>query len=279
MPELLRSIARSYVHHFPIEKGKFHVAEAMRRISPREKVISQVAGRFLMELDLSEYLQGMLFYFGYYERQLTRLIKETVRPGWVMVDAGANVGTFSLLAASLGATCYAFEASPTNCALLRRNISLNKFTGITVHECALSDRSGVTQFFVYEEPGMGKAGGLSAMFRRGAGREIQVPMKSLDVVLGDLPRIDIIKCDVEGADFLVLRGAQSILKKLHPIVVVEAVEGLANQLGGSVADILATLWECGYEVYTLRASGSALVPKTTSTLDSATLVARFPRVD
>ena len=99
----------------------------MRQIDPPAKVVSQVAGRFLMELDLAESLQGLLYYYGYYERDLTRFIESIIRPGSVMVDVGANIGTFTLLAASLGATCYSFEASPTVCATLRRNIALNEF--------------------------------------------------------------------------------------------------------------------------------------------------------
>ena len=96
-----------------------------------------------MELDLAENLQSQLYYYGYYEKDLTRLIESIIRPGSVMVDVGANLGTFSLLAASLGATCYSFEASPTVCAALRRNIALNQFANITVRECAVSDHAGV----------------------------------------------------------------------------------------------------------------------------------------
>ena len=59
MAGLLRSIARGYVRHSPLEKGKYHLVQAMRKIDPPEKVVSQVAGRFLMDLDLSEYLQGI----------------------------------------------------------------------------------------------------------------------------------------------------------------------------------------------------------------------------
>src|SRR5271170_4238585 len=112
MPGLLSPIARTYVRRSPIEKGKYHLVQAMRKIDPPERVVSQVAGRFLMELDLSEFIQGQLYYYGYFDKELTQVIEETLRPGSVMVDVGANVGIFSLLAASLGASCHAFEASP-----------------------------------------------------------------------------------------------------------------------------------------------------------------------
>lgn len=276
MSSLLRSMARSYVRHWPIEKGKYHIVQAMRRIDPPGKVVSQVAGRFLMELDLSEYLQGQLYYYGYYEKHLSQLIQETLSPGSVMVDVGANIGTFTLLAASLGATCHSFEASPENCAALRRNIALNKFHGITVHECAVSDRQGEATFFLYEETGARKSCGENALFRRGAGREIRVPMETLDSALCGLSRIDFIKSDVEGADFLVLCGARAILSEFHPIVVLEATEELASELGGSVRQILETLWEHGYEISIMNGRRLTRVTPSSPPIAYATLVARMP---
>jgi len=278
MPGLLSSIARTYVRRSPIEKGKYHLVQAMRKIDPPERVVSQVAGRFLMELDLSEFIQGQLYYYGYFDKELTQVIEETLRPGSVMVDVGANVGIFSLLAASLGASCHAFEASPDVCVALRRNIALNKFTDIVVHECALSDHCGEASFFLFEETGSRTACGQSSFLRRGPGREIRVPLKTLDSELSEFPQIDFIKIDVEGADFLVLRGARAILEKFHPVLVVEALEELAAKLGGSVAEILEILWEHGYQVHTLTRFGMEPVTRSTPPIIQANLVARFPAV-
>ena len=275
MSGLLRSIARGYVRHSPLEKGKYHLVQAMRRIAPQEKMVSRIAGRFLMELDLSEFLQGNLYYYGYYEPDLTEFIEKTIRPDDVMVDVGANIGTFSLLAASLGATCYAFEASPDNCSALRRNITLNQFTSIHVYECALSDHRGETTFYLYEEPGMKNTCGQNALFRRGAGREMKVPLETLDLALKDVPRVDFIKSDVEGADFLVLRGAREILEKHHPTLVIEAAEELASNLGGSIAEILGILWEHGYDISRLTRSGLQPIAKSDPPFAFATLIARF----
>ncbi len=276
MPGLLSSIARTYVRRFPLDKGKYHLVQAMRQIDPPAKVVSQVAGRFLMELDLAESLQGLLYYYGYYERDLTRFIESIIRPGSVMVDVGANIGTFTLLAASLGATCYSFEASPTVCATLRRNIALNEFGNITVRECAVSDHTGEASFFLYEDVGKNNSCGQSAFFRRGPGREIKVPLETLDSALSDLTRVDFIKTDVEGADFLVLRGANAILERFHPVLAIEATEELANKLGGSVAEILDLLFGHGYQVYSLSRHGMVPVSRSAPPATQTTLIARYP---
>jgi FkbM family methyltransferase len=276
MPGLISSIARAYVRRSPLEKGKFHLVQAMRKIDPPEKVVSQVAGRFLMELDLSEYLQGNLYYYGYYEKELTRFIESSIRPGSVMVDVGANLGTFSLLAASLGATCYCFEASPTVCAALRHNIELNRFTNITVRECAVSDHAGEASFFLFEDVGKANACGQSAFFRRGPGREIKVPLVTLDSALSGLDRVDFIKTDVEGADFLVLRGANDILERFHPVMAIEASQELATKLGGSVAEILDLLFAHGYQVHSLTRHGMTPVSRSAPPTTQTTLIARYP---
>jgi FkbM family methyltransferase len=276
MPGLLSSIARTYVRRFPLDKGKYHLVQAMRQIDSPAKVVSQVAGRFLMELDLAENLQGQLYYYGYYERELTRFIESIIRPGSVMVDVGANIGTFTLLAASLGATCYSFEASPAVCAALRRNIALNKFGNITVRECAVSDHAGEASFFLYEDVGKNNSCGQSAFFRRGPGREIKVPLETLDTALSDLDRVDFIKTDVEGADFLVLRGANAILERFHPALAIEATEELASKLGGSVAEILDLLFGHGYQVHSLSRHGMVPVTRSAPPATQTTLIARYP---
>lgn len=272
MSELFRSAAYAYIRNFPVEKGKYHLVEATRRFCPPRKVISKVAGGHLMELDLSDHIQSFLYFYGYYEKQLTELIQATLRPGSVMVDVGANVGTFSLLAASLGAISYAFEASPDVCSALRRNIALNGFSNIVVHECAMGDHLGEASFYLFEDTGKTNRG-QSALFRRGSGREIRVPMRTLDSTLADLSRLDFLKCDVEGADFLVLRGARELLDRFHPVVAVEASAELAAKLGGTAAEILDVLWEHGYQIERLTRTGTAPVTRDTPPLSNASLIA------
>ena len=256
MRTVLRALARSYVRHSPLRKGRFWVGEAMRRtVDRQEKLTTEVLDRFVMDLDLSDPLQSYIYYFGHFEQGLCSLIEKSVGPGSVMIDVGANVGIFSLLGASLGASCHAFEAAPTVASDLRRNIALNNFEKITVHECAVSDHCGEATFYLYEETGAKTNHGQNALFKRGAGREVVVPVQSLDSCLGNLSRLDFIKSDIEGADLLALRGAQKLIEKFHPIIAVEADQQLSSELGGSIADIYHLLRRHGYQVYSLTPEG------------------------
>ena len=147
-------------------------------------------------------------------------------------------------------------------------------SGIHVYECALSDHRGETTFYLYEEPGMKNTCGQNALFRRG-GRDKCAARDSRSGAKRPTAD-DFIKSDVEGADYLVLRGARAILEKHHPMMVIEAADELASKLGGSIAEILDILWGHGYEVSRLTRSGLQPVVKSGPSFAFATLVARFP---
>ena len=160
-----------------------------------------------------DFINGEPFYVpvtiaGWYrdfEPVTTAVIKRCVQPGMVVVDAGANVGYFSVLADKLGATVHAFEPG-TALPILRRNVKLHHCQRVTVHPIALGDKNGTATFFNTEattldsmvEPPRGKI----------TGRTI-VPQKRLDDVISG--RVDLIKIDVQGADIDVLKGATRII--------------------------------------------------------------------
>ncbi|MHB8604252.1 MAG: FkbM family methyltransferase [Thermoplasmatota archaeon] len=155
----------------------------------------------------------LLSYHGVYEPAQTALVTRVVKPGDVVIDAGANVGYYTLLLARLvGPTgrVHAFEPHPANLAMLRRNIAANSFTNVVIHENALSDRAGKVEFFEHTSLG-GHSLGIKEK-----GREhdaIAVDAVTLDDALATEPRIDFWKMDIEGAEGLALRGATAVLAR------------------------------------------------------------------
>ena len=124
---VVRRATRIYTTHFPIDRGKWRMLRIMDPILRvhGKRELATVGGRFKMNLDLEDYIQSWIYFRGCYERPLFDFIVANVKPGDVFVDIGANVGQFSLLAASLGATVHAFEPSPDNMEALKRNLDLN----------------------------------------------------------------------------------------------------------------------------------------------------------
>jgi tRNA G37 N-methylase Trm5 len=95
--------------------------------------------------------RGMLArVLGMYENQKMDAVVKLLRPGSTFIDVGANVGDFSLLAASVvgdGGKVLCFEPEPRNCYWLKRSIGLNRYENVTVFELALSDSDGEAQLY------------------------------------------------------------------------------------------------------------------------------------
>jgi FkbM family methyltransferase len=144
--------------------------------------------------------------------------KVTLNEGDVIIDAGANIGMFSLCAAKYyNCKCYAFEPSKLVIPALEKNIQTNSLdNNITVCPFGLSDTNGVVTFKIH----LDNIGG-STIVRPLNTENVEtenVQCISLDSWVEDnhIFKIDFIKADIEGAERLMLKGATNVLKNLHP---------------------------------------------------------------
>lgn len=153
------------------------------------------------------------------EQKVRDIIEQRIRPGAVFVDGGANIGFYSILAARLvgpGGRVVAFEMMPDTAAVLRRHIAMNGARNIEVVERALSDRS-VGRVRASVEPGQH---GQASIVKGGSERHhsIEVETITLDEALADCGAIDLIKLDLEGAEYPALRGAAAVLVRTACVV-------------------------------------------------------------
>lgn len=132
------------------------------------------------------------------------------KDGAVIYDIGANVGAYSLIAASRGAEVYAFEPSFQNAFRLHENISLNNLDGkITVLPVILGSKNGLARFSVIDT-----TFGASRGFSDTGDREGKAyPVFTLDDARRtlSLPAPIAVKIDIDGAEVELLRGAQTLL--------------------------------------------------------------------
>jgi FkbM family methyltransferase len=154
------------------------------------------------------------------EPEMLPWLRDSIRPGEVFYDIGANVGAYSLLACAAhgGAIdVVSFEPSATNYAQLCRNLALNAWAGrITPIPVALSDKRGFVGFGYSSLT----AGSALHSFRSAAGSTEdsyvqQVMTARLDDLVAeyDLPKPNAIKIDVDGAEVAVISGAQATLRE------------------------------------------------------------------
>lgn len=213
------------------------------------------------------------------------LIRSLLKPGGTMIDVGANIGFTALEAArAVGADgcVHAIEPHPSIHRFLTENLQLNGFAGcVTTHETAVTDAAppdGLLSFSDDRRDDMNSLLGIdtgpkaphgmvtntiSAGERSGGGKgaasshsassygqsasSIRVRATTLDELFHDLPRCDLLKIDVEGAELAVLRGAAGLLKRTRQVLI-EAGDPNSLRFGVRSADLLAHLEASGFTV-------------------------------
>jgi FkbM family methyltransferase len=154
------------------------------------------------------------YWLGTYERQKVVRFAAALRPRMVIYDIGANVGYFTLLAASRVGTngrVAAFEPLPRNIAFLERHLALNRCENVTLLRAAAADHTGPMRFDLGAGPFQGHLAPSG---------ELAVDAFALDdlVRANRIPPPDLMKLDVEGAEADVLGGARWLLGTYHPII-------------------------------------------------------------
>ena len=143
---------------------------------------------------------------GLYEYKNIRL-----KENEIVIDAGANIGDFSALAGISGSKAFAFEPMPS-CQdnYLSKTAKMNR--NITICDYALSDKRDELDFF-------DNCFGSASFIRKNQGaNKIKVKTIDLDTFVkeNNLPSVDFIKADIEGAERYMLRGAKQVLKEFSP---------------------------------------------------------------
>ncbi len=192
---------------------------------------------------------------GVYEGHVIAALKPLLQPGKVFLDIGANIGYYTLVAASrVGPTgkVIAFEPHPKNSELLAKSIQANGFAHVHLYPMAVSDKAGVVELVT--EEGVSNAS-LAAPGSASADEDpfvIRVKAVVPDVILQDEPRIDIVKMDIEGVEPLAWRGMQTLLRRHRPIVFTEFnPEALRHQAIASPEEYLAMITALDYRLHIL----------------------------
>lgn len=202
------------------------------------------------------------------EPEVAHLMFRVLREGDLAVDAGANVGFFTVLMARLvgrDGRVVAFEPAAVNLEKLRRNLALNGVTNVEVRPTALWDSDGEMPFWYGHDTGACSL----AQYHEAAG-SVLVRTEMLDACLDATPRL--IKLDVEGAEERALRGGERWLSWVRarqvPYVTCEMNEDALSAMGASKESVRALMRWLGYQMFVLHDDGSlpTLVPAGTRLL-------------
>ena len=201
---------------------------------------------------------------GYFEAHEQAFFYLYLRPGDTFIDGGAHIGLYSVIAhRTMGGRGVILAAEPnaSTAAHLRTNLESNGVTGVTVVPAALWKEPGRIGFV---KEAQGRAAFAHVSFepdQSGA----TVPAVTLDGLIAEagLPRVALVKIDVEGAEPEALQGAaESIRNDMLPLLMVEVAEHNLRSRGLATHDLVSQLQSMGYSLCEFSPESMLLQPRT-----------------
>ena len=196
-------------------------------------------------------------YFKYfpetYEAENFEFLKESCKPGAVIIDIGAHIGLFSIIAAQVTGKrgkLYAFEPAPGTFGLLQQTVVINhEEQVIETIQKAVGKENGKITFFVSDN----NADNSNSLVNYKEDRSlhgIDVAVTSIDnfVKEKNISKLDFIKIDVEGAEYDTLQGAVNTLKNLRPKCIVAIHPEPIAAKGDRLEDIYDFIVGCNYRI-------------------------------
>ena len=272
IPKLVRSLSKipEYAQYVP-EWSKpvlrpfsgiyYHIYRLVYSSIKEEKLVKTPMGPYIY-VDYSDFVEREVAN-GTYEREYMEMFCKSILEGNVVIDVGAYIGIFSLLASErVGDTgcVHSFEPVPRNHERLLRNIKINQAKNIRVYKKGLFDEKEILPISIPEnnpaestlyEYCMSEVSSLSKINKE----VIEVELVPFDELAGaeGIQKVDIIKIDVEGAEYRVIRGMERTLKSNNPVLFMEYNPTLIEQVGEHCVEMIPLLINCGFKtIYSIK---------------------------
>lgn len=214
-------------------------------------IVAEIAPGLRMQLYFDDEL-SWLIYAEHFEWQERQFVRSFLRPGDVFVDVGANIGLFTLAAATcVGPAGRVVSVEPCTATFqrLQANVRLNALTNVTCVRLALSDANAQAPLTSYPAP----HAAWNSFSPAPASATEMVSCATWDAYAQahDLVgRVALMKIDVEGWEARVLRGGSGALARPDaPVLIVEFVDTTAHAAGSSCAKLYQMLQDLGYRMY------------------------------
>ncbi|HEY6805819.1 MAG TPA: FkbM family methyltransferase [Pyrinomonadaceae bacterium] len=229
----------------------------------KTKITLPDGNSFLIDSSGEDWIPTQLFWRGWlgYEPEVTPVFYQLAGKAHVVIDIGAHVGFFSVLAARANSQSQvvAFEPLQRVYDRLERNVALNKLKNVRCVKAAVGQEEGEQQFYFpdVEAPVSSslRSDMLLSTLGEGVVRQVTVSVVTLDsfVQKENLGSVDLIKMDTERTEHEVLNGAKTILTKDRPDIICEVWPDADN-----IQQLEALLRPHGYRFYQLLPDGPKL---------------------
>jgi len=191
-------------------------------------------------------LTPALVTMGVYEPTETKLFKKIVKEGMVVLDLGANIGYYTLIAARIvggKGKVYAFEPESDNYKLLLKNIEVNGFNNVIPIQKAATNNNGKIDFFKNNVNF-----GSHSICNLENTEKTTVDTVKIDDFLNE--KVDVIKMDIEGGEFLALEGMKKVIEKSKEVTLfTEFNPTLIKNTNKDPNEFIAILKRAGFEIF------------------------------
>ncbi len=233
------------------QRLRFYASLVVDPINCHDVTRVQFDGADLL-VDVGEVVGRELVYSGHFEQFEVGIFSAALRPGDVVIDVGANVGLYSVLASrriSGAGVLHAFEPNARVYGLLQQNLAMRASgCNVVLHREAVGSRPGTVRFSCTADSAYS---GVIRTNRSALIREEEVRLESIDnlVAVHSLAKVDLLKVDVEGYEPEVIEGARELLLRPDsPIVFIEISDANLAARGHVQRDVVSRLESLGLEV-------------------------------
>lgn len=189
---------------------------------------------------------------GVYGELDTKIIREEIHEGDIVIDVGANIGYYTLIFAQLvgsSGKVFAFEPESKNFEILKKNIKINNYQNIVAEQKIVSDKSGIVKLFIAEHGIVGHR----INQQKSSQKFIEVESIILDNYIKKLNldnKINFIKIDVEGSEPKVLEGTKEIIQKSNQLkIFTEFNREAVEEYGIEPKEMIDLFYRNGFKIY------------------------------
>ena len=218
------------------------------------------------DLDVGQHVRN-----GVYETDVTCIFRKYLKSNMAVIDIGANIGYFTCLSASIvgpGGHVMAIEPNPQNVRMMEASRRLNDFTQVTIVQVAAGRETGLLALHAAQSNGTTSSphGDIDVLLASQT-----VPCLAVDSIVSQTRRIDLIKMDIEGAEYNAFQGILGIIARDKPIIISEFSPDMMPSISGvSGPEYLDCIIAQNYEIGVIQSDGSVseMTPSSKTVMDA-----------
>lgn len=259
---LLATKTLNYIWHHPNSQehklqsiSKFIGWQFYKRVT-NKAVDIELVDNVKLRCHPDSYSAASVLYCGLYDYNEMNFLLRYLRPSDSFLDIGANIGVYTILAASKikQGSIHSFEVLPKNYQRLLENIELNHFSQIKPYQIAISDRPGKVSLNLVDGDSM------AFISENSAEKSFSVEANTIDNLLAteNTDSLTLAKIDIEGAELLALKGASKLLKSKRPKVWIMEINSTISNFSHGKDDVVSLLKASEYSLYKYDAKQNCL---------------------